>query len=248
LASLLDVVEGNAQGRGHIAIFEIAPIFLEAEEGPLPDEVQRLVIALSGERKLRSWQESDTAWMDFYDMKGIVASLLDGLKLDGLKYDTGQHPVFHPGKSARILVGDRQVGVFGELHPQVKAQYNFADAPVLAATFDILALLETVPQRHEAQPVSAYPPILEDLALVVDENLPAANVAAMIAQTGGKLVTTLSLFDIYRGDQIGKDKKSLAYSLTYQAADRTLTDEEVAKVRNKIVKRLEKELGAKLRE
>jgi phenylalanyl-tRNA synthetase beta chain len=107
--------------------------------------------------------------------------------------------------------------------------------------------MDVVPDRFEAQPVPSYPPVLEDIALIVDEDIPAAKVEALIAQTGGKTVTDVALFDVYRGDQIGKGKKSLAYSLTYQVEDRTLTDEEVAKIRNKIVKRLEKELGAKLR-
>ena len=92
-----------------------------------------------------------------------------------------------------------------------------------------------------------FPPVLEDLALVVDEAVPAEKVEALIRQTGGKLLTDVQLFDVFRSEQIGAGKKSLAYQLTYQAPDRTLTDDEVTQLRNKIIKRLEHELGAKLR-
>jgi len=96
-------------------------------------------------------------------------------------------------------------------------------------------------------PVPVFPPILEDIAIVVDEDLPAERVLSLIRQVGGKLLSGVRLFDIFRGEQIGAGKKSLAYSLTYQAPDRTLTDTEAAQVRQRIVRRLEQEFGAKLR-
>jgi phenylalanyl-tRNA synthetase beta chain len=96
-------------------------------------------------------------------------------------------------------------------------------------------------------PISAHPPIYEDLAVVVDEGVPAVEVRDLIAQTGSPLVRSVILFDVYRGEQVGPGKKSLAYRLTYQADDRTLTDRAVAKVRGKIVRRLEREVGAVLR-
>jgi phenylalanyl-tRNA synthetase beta chain len=129
----------------------------------------------------------------------------------------------------------------------VHARYDFSDAPVLAAIFYMDTLFDVTPALHEVVSVSSYPPVLEDIALVVDADLPAATVEAMIAQTGGKALTKVRLFDVYQGEQIEKGKKSLAYSLTYQAEDRTLTDKEVAKLRKKIVGRLERELGAQLR-
>jgi len=103
------------------------------------------------------------------------------------------------------------------------------------------------PSRFESEHVPNYPPVLEDMAFIVDEDLPAGEAQAMIAQTGGELVTRVQLFDVYRGEQVGSGKKSLAYQLVYQHPERTLTDDEVAKVRQRIVKRLENELGAQLR-
>jgi len=136
----------------------------------------------------------------------------------------------------------------GELHPVVHSQYAFPPNPVLGAFFYLDKLFEVVPTRYEVRQVSSYPPVLEDIALVVDETIPAGRVTFLIEQTGGKTVTDVKLFDLYRGEQLGTGKKSLAYSLTYQAQDRTLTDNEVAQLRRKIVSRLERELGAQLRD
>jgi phenylalanyl-tRNA synthetase beta chain len=108
-------------------------------------------------------------------------------------------------------------------------------------------LVSLIPDRYEMQPVFAYPPVLEDLALVVDEEIPAGRVADLIQQAGGRIVTNITLFDVYRGEQIGKGKKSLAYSLTYQSSDKTLTDNDVAQLRQRIIRRLDQELGARLR-
>jgi phenylalanyl-tRNA synthetase beta chain len=116
----------------------------------------------------------------------------------------------------------------------------------LAAELDLPVLLG-LQAAYAIQPVFSFPPILEDIALVVDETVPAGKVEALIRQTGGSLLTGVRLFDVFRGAQIGEGKKSLAYALTYQAPDRTLTDKEAAQLRNKIVKRLETETGARLR-
>jgi phenylalanyl-tRNA synthetase beta chain len=129
----------------------------------------------------------------------------------------------------------------------VKTQYDLGEHAVLVATFDLDALYALVPERFDSQSVPIYPPVLEDLAIVVNDDLPAGQVEAMIRQTGGKLLAGLTLFDVYRSEQIGAGKKSLAYQLTYQNPERTLTDDEVAKLRARIVKRLEQELGALLR-
>ncbi|MFN2144877.1 MAG: phenylalanine--tRNA ligase subunit beta, partial [Anaerolineales bacterium] len=215
----------------------------------LPEEQDRLVLAITGPRQMPSWQDSANSGLyDFYDLKGIVESMLSGLHVDGVSYQSQSFPSFHPGKSAAICTGDTRIGIVGELHPVVHSQYNFGDAPVMAAIFFLDQLREVSPQRHEVEAVSAYPQVLEDIALIVDETVPAGEVTFLIDQTGGKQVTDVRLFDVYRGEQIGAGKKSLAYRLTFQAEDRTLTDNEVAKIRTKIVKRLEREVNAQLRD
>jgi phenylalanyl-tRNA synthetase beta chain len=251
LASVLEVVERNARLRDRMAFFEIAPIYLGSEEGSLPDELLRLVIILSGRRDLQGWQSSDDTNMDFYDLKGVVGAMLDGLHLEDALYEPTQHPSFHPGKCARVLLGEDQVGFFGELHPQVLGNYDLpassAGTPILAAAFDLERLLSAIPERFDLQPVPPYPPVLEDLAVVVDEAIPAQRVAEVIRKAGGKTVVDVRLFDVYQGQQIGRGQKSLAYGLTYQAPDRTLTDKEVNKIRQRILRQLDRDLGAKLR-
>jgi phenylalanyl-tRNA synthetase beta chain len=146
-----------------------------------------------------------------------------------------------------VYAGENLLGVFGELHPQVKAQYDFLSPAVLAADFDLAALTAASTNHYNVSAIPVFPATLEDIAVIVDETVPAGEVEALICQTGGKLLREVRLFDIFRSEQIGAGKKSLAYSLTYQAADHTLSAKEAEQIRHKIVKRLEFALGAKLR-
>ncbi len=153
----------------------------------------------------------------------------------------------HPGRTAKVLVSGQPVGVVGELHPQLRADLDLPDLPVALMELDLDALLAGWGAQQEMVEFLLQPPVFEDLALLVDENVAASQVVSLIRQTGGKLLVDVRLFDVYRGGQIPTGKKSLAYSLTFQAADRTLTAEDTAKARQKIVARLERELGATLR-
>lgn len=251
ISMAMEAMERNIRLRDRISLFEIGPIFLGGEES-LPEEQQRLVIVLTGPRALKGWQPADSAPMDLYDLKGILSAMLESLRVTGVHYIPCEyHPIFHPGKCARMLADDRQIGVLGEIHPLVREHYDLpvthTQIPILAAEIDLDALLPLIPLRHETHSVPEYPPVLEDLAMVVDEGLPAEKVAEAIRMAGGKVVANVRLFDVYRSDQIGAGKKSLAYSITYQAPDKTLTDNDVAGIRTRIIRRIEQELGAKLR-
>jgi phenylalanyl-tRNA synthetase beta chain len=246
LASMMEVIERNARLYPRQALFEIGPVFLPVE-GDLPIEAPWLVVALTGPRAIPGWQAGDTSPMDFYDLKGVLSTFLDGLHIQGVHYLPGEQPSLHPGRCAQILAGERPVGAFGELHPLVRQHYQLPETPVLAAAIDLQALYGLVPERYDITPVPAFPPVLEDVAVIVDEAVPAEQVAGLIRQAGGATLSSVRLFDVYRGEQIGAGKKSLAYSLSYQASDRTLTDKEAAQIRQRIVKRLEEVLGAKLR-
>jgi phenylalanyl-tRNA synthetase beta chain len=251
LASVLDIAERNARIRERLALFEIGPQFLGSENADgLPDELHRVAIVISGPRSLPGWQPADTAPMDFFDLKGLLTTLLDSLHLPEVRFEPGEHPTFHPGKCAKIISNGKQIGVFGELHPEVRAHYDWPAAfrtPILVADLDLDTLLELIPTLRATVAVPTLPAVLEDLALVVDESLPAERVAELIRATGGKIVTDVRLFDVYRGEKVGAGKKSLAYSITYQARDKTLSDKDVAGIRTRIVRRLEQELGAALR-
>jgi len=252
LASVLESVEKNARAES-IAMFEIGSIF-EPAGNNLPNEPHKLAMAMTGLRLAAAWDVKDSSRYDFFDMKGRVELLLSSLRRTNVSYsavDASTSPAaplsasLHPGKSAEVRVGGQVVGVFGELHPLTKEKYEFGEAPVLVAEFDLDVLRKIVP-TYGIIPVSEFPPVHEDIAVIVDESVSAERVESLIRQTGGKTVTNVRLFDVYRGEQIGAGKKSLAYSLTYQS-DKTMTDAEAAAIRNKIVKRLESEAGAKLR-
>ncbi len=247
LASVLEIAERNARIRPRLAIFEINPIFLPKDGQDLPDEVRQLVLALSGPRALPDWAGADATPMDFFDLKGLIERVLGGLHIQNLHFETGAHPSFHPGKCAEVYAGEQRVGTMGELHPLVQGNYDLLETPLLAAEFDVAGLSAVMPRLFKVTSIPQQPPMLEDIALIVDENLPASQIEALIRQTGGATLTNVRLFDIYRGEQIGMGKKSLAYSLTYQDPQRTLTDKDATKLRKKIIKRLERELGAQLR-
>jgi phenylalanyl-tRNA synthetase beta chain len=193
--------------------------------------------------------------MDFYDLKGVVESVLEMLHIDGARYEPTEHPTYTPGRAARLVAGSRVAGSFGEIHPLVREAFDLPAQPVLAAELDYEVLAQHARQRYRVGDVPRYPAVTEDLAVIVDRDLPAEKVRAAIVESGGALALRegggllrgVSLFDVYRGEQIGARKKSLAYRLTYQADDRTLTDAEVAKVREAIVRHLQTTLGATLR-
>lgn len=247
LSSVMEVVERNARLQDRLAIFEIGPVFLPRQDSVLPDEPSRLAIAMTGPRALTAWQGADTSAMDFYDLKGVLAALLENLHIPEARFEPAAYPCFHPGKSAVVSVAGQAIGAFGELHPLVRERYELAETPLLAAELDMDLLLSAIPDHFQVRPVQAFPPVLEDLAVILDDAIPAERVAELILKAGQGTVTSIQLFDVYRGEQVGEGKKSLAYSLTYQASDRTLTDEEVSKIRKRIVGLLEKELNANLR-
>lgn len=244
LSSVLNVLERNARLRETLAFFEIGAVYVP-QPGSLPLEPRRLAIALSGRRYEPAWDVKVGVKLDFYDLKGLIEALMEALHLD-VTCVPAEHPSFHPGKCASVLCHGTPLGVFGELHPLVAEHYDFT-APVQAAEFDLEAILAALPDTYPVKPVSEYPPVLEDIAVIVDEALPADRVEALIRQTGGKLLASVRLFDVFRGEQIGAGKKSLAYALTYQSLEGTLTDKEAAAIRSRIIRRLENELGAKLR-
>jgi len=245
ITSVLDVLEKNIRLSESLSFFEIGPVF-EPVKNDLPKEPRKLAVAMTGLREATAWDVKDSPALDFFDMKGRLELLLSGLRFTDVVYSATDFVKYlHPGKAAEIKIDDQTIGVFGELHPLAKEKYELGDSPVLVAEFD-LDLLRSATPTYGIQPVSEFPPVFEDIAIIIDESVAASRVEALIRQTGGKSVSDVRLFDVYRGNQVGAGKKSLAYNLTYQS-DKTMTDAEAAAIRNKIVKRLEQEVGAKLR-
>ncbi len=247
LASLLDALEKNARLSERLALFEIGPVFWPRQDQVLPEEPIFLAIALSGLRQPPAWDNARPPHFDFFDLKGILEAFGNDLHLQPLRFEAAAHASLHPGKSAVVYSGEVRLGLFGELHPLVKEQYDLLAPPVIVAELDLQAILASRQPRRETRPVPVFPPVLEDIAVIVDEDVPAVEVERAIWQGGGKILRAVRLFDIYRGEQIGEGKKSLAYSLTYQAEDHTLTAAEAAQIRQRIIRRLEQQVNARLR-
>lgn len=246
IASVLDTLEKNIRHSEAFSFFEIGPIF-EPIQNDLPNEPRKLAIVMTGLREATAWDVKESAKMDFFDLKGRIELMLSGLRLTDISYTaTDSYSHLHPGKAAEIKAGEKVIGAFGELHPLVKDQYELGDSPVLVAEFD-LDLMRSLEPTYGIKTIPETPPIYEDIAVIVDESVLAETVEALIRQTGGRSVTDVRLFDLYRDEKIGTGKKSLAYALTYHAEGKTMTDADAAAIRKKIVKRLEHEVGAKLR-
>ncbi|MGE5141485.1 MAG: phenylalanine--tRNA ligase subunit beta, partial [Rudaea sp.] len=258
LPAMLDVLANNLRYARRAAFFEIGKVYLSRLDGDppealpedaaanLPLEKRRLAILLTGPRTDPFWGGGETEPVDFFDLKGVVEGLAGGLHLQDVSYAPSQNPIFHPGRAAVLRVGSIEAGVFGELHPVVREHWGI-DQPVLAGEFDLESLLGQIDSRFRVKPLSRYPAVVQDIALIVDEQVPAAQVSDLIRQTGGALLASAVLFDVYEGDPLPQGKRSLAYRLSFQSAERGLSDADAGKVREKIVQRLTRELGAELR-
>jgi phenylalanyl-tRNA synthetase beta chain len=227
--------------------FEVGKVFLQEPGAELPREPRHLSIVMAGPRDDRHWLEAGGPDLGFFDLKGVIETLLERLHIVDVSYEAGHHPTFQPGRSAYLRVGTEQMGVMGEIHPDVRDAFDLPDRSIFAAELDLGALLAQIPASWYVEPISSYPAVLQDLAVVVDEHVPAAQIQKLIAQTGGFLLKEVRLFDVYQGDPIPPGKRSLAFALTFQAPDKTLRDAVVAKQVKRIVGRLRHELGAELR-
>ncbi|HZY45029.1 MAG TPA: phenylalanine--tRNA ligase subunit beta, partial [Anaerolineae bacterium] len=252
LASLLEVVAQNVRHHEYVAMFELNKVYLASEDGPLPDEPRRLSIVMTGPREPLSWKGGDRNPIDFYDLKGVIEALLRGLHVEGEDFEATEHPTYYPGRTARLKVNGTLIGVLGELHPLVREGFDFPDqTAVVAAELDLDELSKQISAIVRVAEVPRFQAVIEDMAIIVDEKVPASKVLEVIKRGAGgekndSLLKHAELFDVFKGDRIGAGKKSLAYRLTYQA-DRTLTDPEVVKVRELIIKRLKDEVDAVIR-
>jgi phenylalanyl-tRNA synthetase beta chain len=248
VAGVLEVAAGNLKHSDGVRLFEVGPVFLARPEEKLPDEPRRLALLLTGPRYAPHWEGgSKTDGLEFFDLKGIIEALAEDLHLADVTYERSQAGYLHPGKSADLLVAGRAVGSFGEMHPKAAEAYGFVDRRILAAELDLETILAVVSDRYTYASVPRFPAALRDIAVVVDDGVTAERIVREIRAAGGDLLREIRLFDIYRGESIPAGKKSLAYALSYQRNDRTLTDKEVDKAHKKIEDRLRHVLKAQIR-
>jgi phenylalanyl-tRNA synthetase beta chain len=249
LASVLEIASNNRKHTEDIRLFEIGAVYLGRPGQKLPDEPRRLAIVMTGKRAPEFWEDGGKPGgkLDFFDLKGVIESLTYDLHLAEVSYRTSTIDHLHPGRAAELLLAGESVGHFGQLHPKVTNHYGLADSSVLVGELDLEAILAKIPERFLFVPVPRFPSALRDIAVIVAETVSAEQVMAEIRAAGGDLLGNIRVFDLYKGESIPAGTKSLAFALTYQASDRTLTDKEVDKVHKKIEERLTRVLKAQVR-
>ena len=220
---------GNAAGR----LFELSKTFQPAAAGELPAEKHVLVLGMFG------------ADVDFYSVKNACMWLMQTFGVTPA-IAAGGDSYYHPGRKAVLTVGETQLAQLGEIHPDVAERFGI-EARAYIAEIDLDALRPLEAPLYGVKPLPKYPAVTRDIALVVDEKVGVGTMLETIKKSGGKTLESATLFDIYRGEKLGADKKSVAYALSFRASDRTLIDEEIAGSMAKILKTVEAEYGAELR-
>ena len=237
IPSMLEVLNKNSNLKNEEAmLYEVATIYLPNEDKTkLPEEPKEISIGMYGNG------------VDFYDLKGVIEGLFTACGISD--YDVcakTDDPTFHPGRCAEIYAGDTCLGIFGEIHPLVAGNYSF-NKRVYVARLDFEAMFDCHTVEAKYKPLPKFPALTRDFSFVCDEGLEVGTIEKTIKKSGVKLLESVKLFDIYRGAQVGENKKSVSFSVSLRASDRTLNDEEADSAVKKILKTLEKELGITLR-
>ncbi|GAB2570088.1 phenylalanine--tRNA ligase subunit beta [Gracilibacillus alcaliphilus] len=214
-----------ARKQANLAYYEIGSVFIAKEEQitKQPEEKLRLSGLLTGEWTTHPWQQEKKA-VDFFVAKGILEALFDTLNLE-VTYQQASLMDMHPGRTAQLFIGERPIGFIGQIHPQLQKNYDLKETFV----FDID--LEYILDIHQNDPsfvkIPRFPSVTRDIALVIEESVPAGVLQETILQAGGELIKDIQVFDVYQGEHLEAGKKSVAFSLFYQDPARTLKDEEV---------------------
>jgi phenylalanyl-tRNA synthetase beta chain len=235
LSGVLDASSRNAAyGRPGASYFESARVYRMA--GPLDspggDGSPAGALPIAERHHLAAYVPDD-----FFAAKGILEGLMDSIRVP-FTVEPGERPFLHPGRSASVIVSDdeQKLGWIGELHPLVARAWDLPGGA--AFEVDLGALAEIPSSAYGYRPVSAFPAVVQDIAVVLDDDMPAADVLGAVERSAGELLERLRIFDVYRGEQVGEGKKSLAIRLEFRAPDRTLTDDEIAEVRGRIEREL----------
>ena len=242
---LLEVISYNkARQNDSLAFYEVGAVFLnEGEE--LPREEEHIAGALAGLWHSHLWQ-GEKKPVDFYVAKGILEGMFENLGVsDAISYRQAVIDGLHPGRTAEILLNDEVIGFVGATHPEVEKDLDLDATYVFELKAAPVFGYDKAPLGYS--PIPRHPSITRDIALVVTQDVKAGDVQAIIKEAGGKLLKEVSVFDLYEGEHMEPGKKSLAFSLKYFDPAKTLTDEEVVKVHNKVLEAVKAKAGAELR-
>ncbi len=247
LPQLIQTAKYNAhRQQENIALFEMGHVFITQEKqlSKLPEERLELAGLITGNREPVHWQGNPSK-VDFFMVKGMLEFLFTRLGIEHITYHATELEGFHPGRTAEIRLNDKQVGLLGQLHPEVSATHDLDETYVFQ--LELLPLFEAAGRKIHFSPLPRYPEVTRDLAIVVDEELPAAKMKETIYSQAGELLKSITVFDLFSGEQIEAGKKSIAFKLVFQHPERTLTDDEVNQLHKQIVNKLEATYKAKLR-
>jgi phenylalanyl-tRNA synthetase beta chain len=244
VGSLLDAARHNvARGMHDLALFECGTVYIDTGE-QLPHEHRALGAVLTGRLHPQTWGTAEPPAASFHALKALLGAALDAVRVRW-SVERATEPFLHPGRTARVLAGGEDVGWIGELHPLVAREWDLDAATLFEIDLDrTLGHADAVPQYVD---LTSFPALRIDLSVTLPEDVPAADVLAAVREAGGELLADVRVFDRYRGAQVGEGRTSLALALTFRAADRTLTDEDVAPLRERIVAALRDGLGGELR-
>lgn len=237
LPSMMESLGRNySRNNSYVRLFEMGKVYIKnEEENKLPTEKNILTIGMYGD-------------CDYLDLKGAVENIVEGLGIKNSKYERESENVsYHPGKTAKLVIGKNVVGTLGEVHLAVSENYGL-DVPCFVAELNLDSLYESSNMDKKYKPLPKFPAVTRDIALLVEDAVLVQEIDETIRKAGGNLVEKVELFDIYKGKQIPEGKKSIAYAIAYRDENKTLKDEDVNKVHEKILRSLEYKLGATLRD
>ncbi len=236
IPNILEVISRNLNKKVPDGQFyELSKVYMpdtNSEEG-LANERETLTIGMYGE-------------VDFFDLKGVVESLLEEMNITKYRILSSNNDSMHPGRTAELLINNKRIGCLGEVHPDVLDKYGI-DERVYVAELNFEEIIKQSDMNIKYRSLPKYPSVARDIAIVVTEEITAGQVEEIIRNKGGKLIEEVKLFDIYRGSQIEEGYKSMAYSIVYRSDEKTLSEDDITKVHNKIVNSLVNQVGAALR-
>ena len=242
---LANLAANQSDGPGPFRLFEAGRLFLP-RSGDLPEEVETVAAVMAGQRSEASWLAGNGAGgMDFYDAKGMVEWLLERLGITA-QWEPGEHPVYQPGRCAIVKADGVGLGFVGEVHPSIRERFGLDSGIVAGFELRLSALLAALPEsERNFAALPRFPAATRDLALIVPADVPAGRVTELIMRN--RLVQRAELFDIYSGENLAPGTKSLAFHVHFQAPDRTLTNEDVTRSLDGLLRNLQREVGATLR-
>lgn len=238
IPDMLGVISTNYNRRiEEVKLFELSYVYIpnELSVEKLPEEKKVLTLGMYGE-------------VDFYDLKGAVEELLDKLGINDYEFEPDKNnSTFHPGRTAELIIGGRTAGVIGEIHPEVVQEFECPKRTYLGV-IEVEHLISNATLTAGYKPLPKFPAVTRDIALLVSDDILVKQIENLIREKSGEILESIELFDVYKGKQVPEGMKSVAYSITFRAEDRTLKDKEVNKVMNNIVESLKDKLNAQLRE